>query len=196
MSGVAGSGDGFWNYGWSAVLGAVWLALLIGTVVFLGFRLTQSARRRDAAQTQADATRAIQALERASQRMTVLDFVKRASRQGWDVSGRSIQIMDLMQGLRQACSAERIRTWGRPISPHADQMRTELHRSIPAPHWKQFEFDIDTIVGRADNFETKSCNLKQSERHSGGYVDIYVDQQAALDWLDGDAEKLKRAASR
>lgn len=197
MGAVAGSGSGFWAaYGWTGVLGAIWLVLLIGTAIFLGVRLSQSARQRAAAQTAADAARAIQALERASQRMTLLDFIKRAARQGWDVSGRSIQIMDLMQGLRQACFAEAVRTWGRPISPHADQMRTELHRPIPAPHWKQFEFDIDTIVGRADNFETKSCNLKQSDRHGGGFVDIYVDQQQALDWLDGDAEKLKRVASR
>lgn len=191
----AAGGDGLWaSWGWSGVLAVVWLTLLVGTALFLAFRLAQTARLSGQRRTEAEAARAIQALERSSQRITLLDFIKRAGRQGWDVSGRSIEIMDLLQGLRQACLSEKVRTWGRPISPHPELMRTELHRPIPSGHWRSFEFDIDTIVGHADNFETRSCNLKQSDRYNGGFIDIYVDQQAALDWLDADAAKFKRSA--
>lgn len=191
----AGSSEGFWlSWGWTGLLAAVWLALLAGTALFLAFRLARAARASGARRTETDAARAIQALERSSQRITLLDFIKRAGRQGWDVSGRSIEVMDLLQGLRQACLSEKVRAWGRPISPHPELMRTELHRPIPSAHWRSFEFDIDTIVGRGDNFETRSCNLKQSDRHNGGYIDIYVDQQAALDWLGADAANFRRAA--
>lgn len=190
----AGAGELWMSYGWTGALGLVWLVLLVGTVAFLGYRLAQSKRKAAVAAADAEAQHATRMLERASQRMPLLDFIRRAGRDGWDVSGRSIEVMDLTQGLRKACAAEAVRTWGRPISPNPELMRTELHRPIPAGHWRAFEFDVDTIVGRADNFETKSCNLRQSDRHNGGYIDIYVDQQAALDWLDTEAQRLRRGA--
>ncbi|MBN9062353.1 MAG: hypothetical protein BGP06_05815 [Rhizobiales bacterium 65-9] len=190
----AGAGGLWASYGWTGALALVWLVLLAGTVAFLGYRLVQSRRRDAEGKAAAESARAVQMLERSSQRMPLLEFVKRAGRSGWDVSGRSIEIMDLLQGLRKACAAGMVRTWGRPISPNPELMRTELHRPIPDNHWRSFEFDVDTIVGRADNFETKSCNLRQSDRHNGGYIDIYVDQQAALDWLDAGATEFRRGA--
>ena len=185
-------GQLFADLSWMGILAGVWLFLLAATAAYLGYRLLQ-ARRRAPSREDAEAERAIKALERGAQRMPLLEFIKRAGRQGWDVSGRSIEIMELMQGLRHACGVDQVRAWGRPIRADVDVLRTELHQPIPSVHWRAFEFDIDTIIAKQDNFDTRSCNLKQSQRHGGGFLDIYVDGQAALDWLEGDAEKLKKA---
>ncbi|WP_342362389.1 hypothetical protein [Terrarubrum flagellatum] len=197
MGEAATSGPGvlasFGLGGWGSVLGFVWLGLLVLTALFLGFRLLQASRRGAADALARDAERATQALERSSQRMPLLELINRAARKGWDITGKSIEIMDFLQALRQACGDSQIRCWGRPVSnAPLEAMRTELHRPIPAGHWRDFEFDLDTIVAKADNFDTKTCNLRQSKRNAGGYVDIYVDGQAALDWLDDTAPRYHR----
>jgi hypothetical protein len=185
----------FASFGWAGVAAILIAALsLIAIAYVLSARALSERRPRfagDAGESAGAEPPPVQ--ERSSHRVSLIDFVARAGKKGWDVSGQNVQIMDLLRGLREAALAGQIRMWGRPVRSAPDAVvRTELHRQIPPDHWKDFEVDVGTVASRDDNFDTRSCDLRRSDRHSGGFLDIYLDRQAALDWLDGEAETFRR----
>ena len=128
------------------------------------------------------------------ERIALLEFVKEAGRRGWDTSGKTnLEILDLLDGLRQSAIDGDIRFWGRPNRNSAESLaRNEPLHEIDRDHWKDFEIPASDAVSATDNFQTFSYNLRQSgDRRIGGYRDIHLDGKAAKRWLRKSAAAWK-----
>ena len=123
-------------------------------------------------------------------RMPLLDFLKHAEKDGWDISGRdNLHIMDLLDGLRQQSLDGVIRVWGRPRRSEVPYLvRDEPLNEIEKSHWKDFEIPVLSNIGEAENFASHSYNPRNiNDRNSGSFVDIHLERYAALRWLKKSA---------
>jgi len=101
--------------------------------------------------------------------------------------------LDFVAGLRQAGLDGTIRFWGR-MNRNTSEMLNKLEPliSIDNDHWRDFEFDAHSVIASNDNFETATCNLRQSgNRRNGGFIDIHINLDAGQQWLMVDADKYK-----
>jgi hypothetical protein len=125
------------------------------------------------------------------QRMPILQFMKLAEEQGWKISGEhDLEAVDLMDGLRQAGSDGVIQLWRR-LKRHGNRIRIQNEVSVPIPreHWRDFEFDWISVLRAKENSETSTYNLNEANTwYHGGYVDICLDREAAVPWLEAGAK--------
>ena len=134
----------------------------------------------------------------APSRIELKYFIVRAGAAGWDISGQTnIQIMELLQGVRQAALDGVIRTWGRRNRNKAEQLnRLEPLLEIERIHWAEYEIDVHSVITSEDNFGTTSSNKRASDPRDGGFLDLHVESLKAELWLKGPAERYKGTRNR
>jgi len=129
----------------------------------------------------------------APSRINLKDFLSRAHVVGWDISGKTnAEIMDLLQGVRQAALDGTIRMWGRRNRNRAEMLaRREPLIEIDRNHWADYEIDTFSVMASQDNFGTASYNKRARSPRDGGFLDLHLDALAAEIWLNGSAAAYK-----
>lgn len=131
-------------------------------------------------------------------RITLLDFYKKAEKDGWDFFNNELRILDLTTGLKQAALDRTIIISGRlkQITNYFTQL--EPLQDIDSSYWKDhfldplMIIDINKTTGMANGFaedNTRTCTHKNGERPDIIYNDIHLDKRAAFIWLKKEAKK-------
>lgn len=180
-----------WNF-ISSVLQSNW-AVILGSVL-IAIALFRSPRQSTNANSPARSSNS--EAKSDGVRLSLMDFRKKAQRSGWDVSGNTnLEIMDLMDGLRQA-AIDGLPLWGRQIR-YGDSALDDREPLLPIPveHWKDFELDIGPIASGRANEKNHTYNPHQAvhggSAKKGGYSDLYVDSVLASTWLESTALDFK-----
>jgi hypothetical protein len=117
----------------------------------------------------------------------------------WDVSGKdNCEILDLIDGLRQAGVDGAIRFWGK-YNPHGQEEAAVTEPLIPIPveHWRDYEIEAGSAINTANNETTATYNFKRSNSClRGGYLDIHLHEPEAVKWLNTSAETYRGRRDR
>lgn len=117
-----------------------------------------------------------------------------ASAYKWDVSGKTnSEILDLLDGLRQAGVDREIRFWGKRNPSGASKATVdEPLILIPADHWHDFQIEFGTAINANENAEIATYNFKRGGNVlRGGYLDIHIHEPEAVQWMNSSAEKYR-----
>ena len=136
----------------------------------------------------------------ASERISVLELFSLAEHQfAWDLNGEhSLDILDLIYGLRQAGSDGLIQFWGKINRNRSDILtRNELLVAIPRDHWADYELDIWKARAERDNLYLWTINKRAVQNViDGGYADVHADRAATIKWLQTMANEYKGHTKR
>ncbi len=132
-------------------------------------------------------------------RMPMIDFLTKAQDSGWQILDPNSQINEFAAAIKQAGHDGLLVLSGRPVKHHSsnETIRHETLRPIPADHWDEYRFDWDSAIRKhpltgaieginTDNFPT----LSSKWNHEKGYVDLHIERQGALAWLEGANSEL------
>ena len=119
---------------------------------------------------------------------------------GWNFDGSNSHIMDMRDGLREAGARRHIQFTGRK---HRKGSRSvimgEPRLPICGDHFESHRILWDPFLHNDDNEQTftYSVDVPHNEMRANGFVDLHVDQRAAIEWLknQGDSFKGKRGAA-
>lgn len=138
-----------------------------------------------------DQPKEIENIPKAPVRISLLEFCKLAANNRWDLLGHnSLQILDLMDGIRQAGLDGTFKVWGRLTGSFEELTRREPLKEIPRDHWEAHEvYPLSCVDGvhdrfAEDNFKTYTYSKNE---HCPYFVDIHVENNAALDWLKNES---------
>lgn len=139
-------------------------------------------------------------------RITFLEFRDIAQEHGWSVKGQhDLEILDLLNGLKQAGADGAIQFWGRfDRYGNGSLIHREALTPINKEHWYDFQFEWGSAVNSDLNEHVATWNFgKTDDRTAGRYADIHLDGDAATEWLTqaardfkGREERRQRAISR
>lgn len=185
VAGLAAYREG-WD--WLAIVLAILIAFSTVALVYLAFcayfdrKERKNTTRGKPASLDGDAA----ASTHLPRRMPILDFVRFAHAHGWRVAGQhDLEIIDLMNGLRQAGSDATIEFWGR-LNGRSD--RDAILTQILPGHWHDYQFDPLSVLDATENGETCTYNLHSpGTRYEDGYSDIHLEGESASRWLETDA---------
>lgn len=132
-------------------------------------------------------------------RISLVDFMKEAELQGWKFQGeQNLEVLDLLDGLRQAGSDGALHLWGR-FNRYGNRtlIETEVLAPIASDHWRDYSLDVLSVLASDGNGGTVTYNLHNtSNRYAGGYADIHLDKDAACSWLTSAALDFKGRRER
>lgn len=112
----------------------------------------------------------------------------------WDfTSNSSLEILDFIYGLRQAGADGAITFWGKTNrNSYENLTRDELLIRIPKDHWVDYELDFSRARAEGDNFYFWTLNKRAlRDIKVGGFADVHVDRDAAVQWLRDTANRYK-----
>jgi hypothetical protein len=117
---------------------------------------------------------------------------------GWDfTSEHSLHQLDILFGIREACSFREIQAWGRQNRNIFEQLnRGEVLVPIDAEHWHDYELEIWDALRTKANFDVITVCKREREWKRGGFRDVQFDQAATVQWLSGPANKYKGHTQR
>lgn len=133
----------------------------------------------------------------APTRIPLLRLRDNALKHGWKFADRdSLDILDFIQGLRQAGQDGQIHFWGRPNRNMFETLtRKELLQETPPRHFVDFTVDMYPLVAvdapdpvAKDNFYAKTYHNRGTE---SGYADLHVARAEALRWLKKEANSFR-----
>ncbi|MEL3892806.1 hypothetical protein V6B08_21195 [Ferrovibrio sp. MS7] len=125
-----------------------------------------------------------------STRLPIKELYILAQKSGWDFSPKSIELLDLCEGIRQAAADGIIPTWGRQDK---NKVFPEMSRqlpliAIPKEHWIDYELDPLSVEYSKENFNVIILN---PYTRTTSHRDIHVGARAAKLWLRRGANQFK-----
>lgn len=112
---------------------------------------------------------------------------------GWNFKDPSVEILDFIYGLRDAGLHKTVILWGKKNHGGFESTtRNEPMGVINKSHWGSYELDIFKALNTHDNFYVWSLDKRQGGNiASGGYADIHVSHDTAVNWLRDVANRYK-----
>ena len=130
-----------------------------------------------------------------SYRIPFVDFCNLARSQGWDLDGKyNLEVLDFVQGLRQAAVDGHVTFWGKANRHEANQLtQKEPLVLVPPDHFRLFEIMPDIAIRSDDNLKAQTYDPGDTSNGAKlkRFVDLHIDSQAARAWLSTEAPQWK-----
>ena len=113
----------------------------------------------------------------ANGRISLLEFLDKAKKNGWDFGPQSLHIVDFANALRQSALDGSISLYGKPGNPK-NLVGGEPLEIIPQDHWKKFSVNYGSLSHYLDNKETHTSTV-----NAYGFSDLHLIKLQAIKWL-------------
>jgi len=125
-------------------------------------------------------------------KISLLQLRSEALQRGWNFSRGSEQSLEFTLIISQAGLDCQIEFWGRKDIDAAEEViRSNPLQPVPGGHWLEFAVEPVRFVTSTDNFFTRSYEFPSLEKR--GYLDLHLNREQALKWLDTTAEISRKA---
>lgn len=124
--------------------------------------------------------------------ISLLQLRSEALSRGWNFSRGSEQSLEFTLAISQAGLDCHIELWGRKDIDAAEEIiRSNPLQPVHAGHWLEFAVEPVSFVSSTDNYYTRSYEFPSLEKK--GYLDLHLNREQALKWLDTTAESSRNA---
>ena len=125
-------------------------------------------------------------------KLSILELRSEALHRGWNFSRGSEQTLEFTLTISQAALDCQVQFWGhKDIAAPKEEARATPLQPVPAGHWLEFAVDPVSFVTSTDNYFTRSYEFPSLEKR--GYLDLHVNREQALQWLDTTAIAARNA---